>query len=600
MPEDKIKNYGTDYARWAKFFRRMGMILYLVTVFLEVGIYFVLRMQNMIKQSTQEYMWLYMIKPIMISTLIMVIGSYIIFRTRNDNVKKYTQILMITLMFGNVAYVHNVFMVALVIFSIPIFLTVVYQDQKMLNWVTLVSEVIVACIGVYSYVGKHGAGKNAYYIPSVLIVIVILLACRSIANISIRVLIEQNKALINAMEEAKRAQLLADKSNQSKTVFLSSMSHEIRTPINAVLGLDEMIIRESTEPEIRDYAMDIRSSGKALLGLVNDVLDFSKIESGKLDLVEVEYDVSSMINDLVNMISTRAQEKGLTLTLEIQQEIPHLLHGDEIRIKQIIMNLLTNAVKYTDRGEVKLCISYEKEDEDHIRLSVMVRDTGKGIKEEDLNRLFTPFERIDEKRNRNIEGTGLGMSIVKRLLGLMNSDIHVESVYGLGSDFSFTILQEVRDWQPIGNYEETYRRVKEKEMQYHEQFKAPDARILVTDDTPINLRIVQNLLKRTQVQIDVAMSGMECLRKASEKTYHVILIDHMMPEMDGIETLRHIKNDEDSMNRETPLIALSANAISGSREIYLNEGFAEYIMKPIDPVKLERTLMRFIPDELLQ
>lgn len=280
---------------------------------------------------------------------------------------------------------------------------------------------------------------------------------------SIDVLNDRTKELIKATMEAQEARKLADASNHSKTVFLSSMSHEIRTPINAVLGLDEMIIRESSEDVIKDYAMDVRSSGKALLALVNDVLDFSKIESGKLDLMIVTYDVSSMINDLVNMIANRASEKNLKFKVEVSKEIPHLLAGDEVRIKQIVINLLTNAVKYTDRGEVKLCVDYEKLNETQIKLKFLVRDTGKGIKKEDQDKLFVPFERLEKERNRNIEGTGLGMTIIESLLSLMDSKLEVESVYGLGSDFSFGIVQHVEDWTPVGDYEENYRQVKERE-----------------------------------------------------------------------------------------------------------------------------------------
>lgn len=590
----------TSYGRWSGSFRNIGVGLYIAVVLLEVGMFFVLKSQNMIEQTIPVYLVRYMFKPIFISTLIMTIGSQIIRRTSNVAVKKNTHLIMITLMFGNVAMVHSVFIVTLIIFCIPVFLTVVFQDKKLLNIITVISEAFVVYIAVRDYTTQTGAGNDAYHIPTVIIAMVLIIACNRIATTVINVLSQQHEALIKATQEAKEAQRQADESNRSKSEFLSNMSHEIRTPINAVLGLDEMIIRESSDPVVRDYAIDIRSSGKALLGLVNDVLDFSKIESGKLDLVPVVYDVSSMVNDLVNMIANRAEEKGLEFEVEVASKIPHLLYGDEIRIKQIIMNLLTNAVKYTEHGEVKLCMDAERCEDNHIKLKVMVRDTGKGIKKEDLEKLFAPFERIDEKKNRNIEGTGLGMSITKNLLALMNSELKVESVYKVGSDFSFEIVQKVEDWEPVGDYKEAYRKIKEREAQYKEQFTAPDARIMVVDDTPINLKVVQNLLKKTLVQIDVTHSGKECIKMALKNRYDVIFIDHMMPEMDGVEVLNHLRNDENSINKDSVMVALSANAIAGSREFYLESGFDEYLTKPIDPSKLESMLIKWLPDELVK
>lgn len=468
--------------------------------------------------------------------------------------------------------------------------------KKLLDFITVLSEVFVVFAAVYSSVVGEGACNQKYFLPSIIIVMILLFACRCVALQSISLLVSQANALRGAMREAVEARELADRSNQSKTVFLSRMSHDIRTPINAVLGLDEMIIRESNEESIRDYAMDIQSSGKSLLGLVNDVLDFSKIESGKLELVEVQYDLSSVVNDLVNMTSTRAYEKGLSFVVEVQPEIPHLLYGDEIRIKQVVMNLLSNAVKYTDRGEVKMCMSYRKIDEESIGLTIMVRDTGKGIKKEELDKLFTPFQRLDEGNNRNVEGTGLGMSIVKQLLALMDSELTVESVYELGSDFSFEIVQKVKSWKPVGNYADNYKRYKNKKIQYHEKFTAPDAKVLVVDDTPVNVKVFKGLLKQTLIQIDSAYSGIEGLRYARDNKYDMIFVDHMMPGMDGVEMIKQLK-EEASQNQDVPIIALTANAISGCRDFYLQNGFSEYLSKPIEPSKLEGLLIDFLPDE---
>lgn len=460
-----MEEYNTiqNYDKWRGTFRWIGVGLYLSVLFIECGMYFVLKSQNLIFQSTREYLKLYLFRPVIISTLIMVTGALLIQKVNKPDINKYIQLIMITLMFGNVTIIHSIFIVALAVFCIPIFLTVVYQDKKLLYFITMLSEGFLLYIGISCSITGTKVGSREYFIPSMIIIMVFLLACCKVAGMSIDVLNDRTKELIKATMEAQEARKLADASNHSKTVFLSSMSHEIRTPINAVLGLDEMIIRESSEDVIKDYAMDVRSSGKALLALVNDVLDFSKIESGKLDLMIVTYDVSSMINDLVNMIANRASEKNLKFKVEVSKEIPHLLAGDEVRIKQIVINLLTNAVKYTDRGEVKLCVDYEKLNETQIKLKFLVRDTGKGIKKEDQDKLFVPFERLEKERNRNIEGTGLGMTIIESLLSLMDSKLEVESVYGLGSDFSFGIVQHVEDWTPVGDYEENYRQVKERE-----------------------------------------------------------------------------------------------------------------------------------------
>ena len=404
--------------------------------------------------------------------------------------------------------------------------------------------------------------------------------------------------IMNArMEEAVRE---AEKASAAKSDFLSSMSHEIRTPLNAVLGLDEMIVRESTEPQIQDYAIEIESSGKTLLGLINDILDFSKIESGKLELISAEYEVSSVVNDLLNMIEKKARDKGLEFKVSVNQKLPHCLYGDEIRLKQIILNILSNAVKYTDKGTVTMSVNYEKEDADSIALKVRVADTGKGIRQEDIEKLFAPFERIEENKNRSIEGTGLGMSITKKLLAMMDSQLEVSSVYGKGSIFSFSVKQKVTDWNAVGDFRAAYQQVKEGERIYHESFHAPSARILVVDDTPVNMTMFRGLLKKTQIQIDTAESGKACLALAAKSRYHIIFIDHLMPDMGGIETLHHLQEDDDSVNVGVPMIALTANALSGAREMYLGEGFTDYLAKPIDGIQLEQMIRQYLPAALVE
>lgn len=396
------------------------------------------------------------------------------------------------------------------------------------------------------------------------------------------------------LDNAKRA---ADEANRSKSDFLANMSHEIRTPINAVLGMNEMILREAEDDSILTYSENIDNAGKTLLGLINDILDFSKIEAGKIEIIPVDYDLSACINDLVGMISTRAEKKGLLLNLDFDRKTPRFLNGDEVRVKQVITNILTNAVKYTEKGSVLFSIGFEKTDEpDSVILNVSVKDTGIGIKSEDLPKLFSEFERIEEKRNRNVEGTGLGMSITKELLGLMGSSLKVNSTYGVGSTFSFSVKQKVTSWDELGDYERSYHEHLSIHRKYHEKFTAPDARILVADDNPLNLMVFKSLIKKTLVNVSTSENGDDAVIMAENEKYDVIFLDHMMPGKDGIETLKEIRGS-DGPNKDTPSVCLTANAISGAKEQYIRAGFEDYLSKPIDPSELEDLLLRYIPGD---
>ena len=394
------------------------------------------------------------------------------------------------------------------------------------------------------------------------------------------------------MEELEEQKRIADEANRAKSSFLANMSHEIRTPINAVLGMDEMILRESRETQIRSYANDIRTAGKTLLSLINDILDFSKIEEGRMEIIPTQYELSSVINDLVNMIRSRAEKKGLKLELSVDPDVPHILYGDEIRIKQIALNILTNAVKYTNEGSVGLSVGYDYISDDEIMLHFGISDTGIGMKEEDMDKLFSPFSRIEEKRNRSVEGTGLGMSIVKQLLALMDSRLDVKSVYGEGSEFSFDIKQKVVSREPMGDVLARLEAGIQESDVYHATFIAPDAHLLVVDDTEVNLAVFTNLLKQTKVDIDTAASGRSALGRIASKDYDIIFIDHMMPDMDGIETLNRMKESKDT---DTVYIALTANAVSGARQMYLDAGFADYLSKPVDGMRLEEMVKRYLP-----
>ena len=396
------------------------------------------------------------------------------------------------------------------------------------------------------------------------------------------------------MKEAADAAIAAGK---AKSQFLAQMSHEIRTPINAVLGMNEMILRESSDENILDYAANIQSAGRTLLSIINSILDFSKIEDGKMEIIPVKYDIASMINNLVNSIAERARDKSLDFIVDVDEKLPSVLLGDDVRITQVIMNLLTNAVKYTEEGKVTLSIKEGKRDANFVYLDVQVKDTGIGIREEDMIKLFESFERLEEKRNRNIEGTGLGMSIVTKLLEMMDSELHVESVYGVGSVFSFCLRQSIVDAHPIGDYVKRLERSKGQSEEVTHLY-APKARVLVVDDNAMNLKVVKNLMKLNGIVPDQVLSGMEAIEMIRRKNYDIVFLDHMMPKMDGIETLAKIKEEHLKAEGMT-IIALTANAVVGAKEIYLQAGFDDYLSKPIEVDRLEKKLAKYLPKDIV-
>ena len=416
--------------------------------------------------------------------------------------------------------------------------------------------------------------------------------------------------LINAEERAKEsdelrmAKLVAENASRQKSTFLANMSHEIRTPINAIMGMNEMVLRECENDNIRIYSENIQSASRLLLSLVNDVLDFSKIESGKMEIVCDNYYLDVMIHDVVNLIRGKAEQKNLEFYVEVQKEIPNQLFGDELRNRQIIGNLLNNAVKYTQEGSVSLKITYdtsEPEDgeQNRIELLIQVSDTGIGIRQEDMGKLFGNFERLDLEKNRNIEGTGLGLAITKKLAEAMGGSVEVTSEYGRGSTFSVRLPQKVVDSTPIGEFEMGAVAETDTQGVYMEKFHAPEARILVVDDNNMNLMVVKGLLKKTKVQIVTCNNGRECLERMQKEHFHIILLDHMMPGMDGMEVIKRTRTLENNMCTSTPIIALTANALKGMKEMYLEAGFTDYLSKPVDGEKLEQMVRKYLPEELV-
>ena len=421
----------------------------------------------------------------------------------------------------------------------------------------------------------------------------------------------QADRLAEEKERADEARAEAEAANEAKGNFLANMSHEIRTPINAVLGMDEMILRETREHSTKSYAMDIFTAGQTLLSLINDILDFSKIESGKMEIVPVEYELSSVINDLYNMAKARVKDKDLKIVVEVDETIPSWYYGDDVRLRQVVTNILTNAVKYTPEGTVTLSVTGQRVPaasavtEDNVNtspedclLTFSVQDTGIGIKEEDIPKLYEAYQRIEEGRNRNIEGTGLGMNITVQLLSLMESRMEVSSVYGEGSRFWFTVRQPVVDETVIGDLQQRISQRTES-YSYEAGFIAKDAKVLVVDDNAMNRKVFAGLLSPTKVEVIEAEGGLEAIELCHKTRFDIIFMDHMMPGMDGIEAMHRIKEDTEGASAGIPIYILTANAVAGAREQYLAEGFDGFLSKPIVSAKLEEAVRSNLPEEKL-
>lgn len=441
-----------------------------------------------------------------------------------------------------------------------------------------------------SYTIKVGdLGKYSRFGTVIYAVIMLFLCLKRVIQSMVSETQRQNVIL-------KESEQRAEKANRAKSEFLSNMSHEIRTPLNAVIGMNEMIIREEKEEEVKQYALAAQHSAQALLSLINDILDISKIEAGKIELVENEYEVMSLLVDSYNLIINRLTDKGLVANVNCDKMMPQKLYGDMFRIRQIFVNLLTNAVKYTNEGHIDISLKGYHTPEG-FWLQFMVKDTGIGMTKENVAKLFNKFERFDLNRNRNVEGTGLGLSITKELVSLMGGTIDVESEYGKGTCFTVSIPQKIICEEPVGTFElETWKNVKEQEK-YERSFTAKNACVLVVDDVDINQKVFRNLLKQTLIQIDTASSGAECLAMAQKKKYDLIFMDYMMPNMSGVETRYKMLADEHSQNKETPMIMLTANTLAGVEEEYKKEGFAGYLSKPIDGEKLEFLTRQMLPED---
>ena len=595
--QDELRETAPEYEKWRRRLFIMNCVIATGVFLLEIGVNIILFVQGKVNPDIVYHLMRYLVVPSgLVFLAVLFDGIMMRCFPNKDWLLNYIMVLTVVFMCTVVAVTHYVFPITMTAFVIPVLMSVVFGNNRMTAATAASCSVCVILTGIWRNI--DGTDTDRYYVvQEVVIFLGIIFMSLIVAEIVNSLITEQNHRLLDALRKEKRSQQEAEAANMAKSSFLANMSHEIRTPINAILGMNEMILREEKDPAIRGYAGNIQASGNSLLSIVSDVLDISKIESGKLEIIPVDYEVNSLISDCCNMAAGRAKAKELELLVECADNVPMKLCGDETHIRQIIMNLLTNAVKYTEKGTVKLIVSGRFTDGGFV-LKVDVSDTGIGIAEENLPQLFTQFQRFDLQRNRNIEGTGLGLSIVKRLCDLMSGTITARSVLGSGSTFTVELPQKVVDSTPCGGVNLNYSAGAEHE--YHHSFEAPEAKILAVDDLPVNLLVIANLLKETRIKIDTAGSGRECLDKCSQQKYDLILMDHMMPEMDGVQTFEKLHGDKSSPNFETPVIMLTANALAGMREQYMDVGFADYVSKPVRGAKLEEAIRRNLPESLIK
>lgn len=676
---------------WRKLFTKIGIYCYFGIVICEIGMFFMLKSGNQIEGPISDYLKTYLIFPIVINGCMLVLQALAQkFLKKHNTLLDTLPIFTIVTILGITCTIHCLFSGTMSMFCLPITITVAYSNHLITVATTAYSFVWIIISGIYRYASGVITGR-AYIVPDVIIALATVFVCAIIAYVISRLMEKNRQELAEATSQAQNA-------NKAKSIFLSNMSHEIRTPMNAIIGMTDIMMRDEHTPESVDYLRNIKNSGNALITIINDILDFSKIESGKLELVSEEYEPAAMISDLSMIFWNRIGEKNIELIFDIDPTLPSRLYGDSLRVRQVIINLLNNAVKFTDSGFVKLTVKLESIDNEEVVLWVSVKDTGRGIREQDLGKLFNSFEQMDIKKDRSIEGTGLGLAISKQLVTLLGGTIGVNSEYGKGSEFYFTIRQKLTD----ATYSNTLKRdpkslrigahfcnmyeasefnqllvslsippakktltedldffftddieflklpetrqvLKSKNVTvYHMlnpmqktthqrfvqnankpiyslnlfrmlneevvtntshsetiHFTAPQANVLLVDDNAMNLTVAKGLLKPIGMNIDTAINGEEAVAMVKENHYDLILMDHMMPIMDGIEATQAIRAMEDEYYKNLPILALTANALVESCNEFLQNGMNDFIAKPIEIKDICTKLMKWLPPELV-
>ena len=452
-----MENLLPDYAVWRRKYAKATVSVYFIIIIMEFVIFFVLKSNDMILQSISKYIREYFIRPIVWLSFNGIISIIISRSVISEKIKNAVPVISFTCMVGVVAIIHNVFFVTMLLFCIPISMTIVFGDKLLLRLTTVLSTLFVIGVVAYCYTHGHTSRSNAYFLPSVLISLVAIWFCSSVASTLIELLNNQNQKLLRAVEEANRA-------NESKSAFLSNMSHEIRTPMNAIVGITDIMLRTKRDPAEERYLLNIKNSGTALLSIINDILDFSKIESGKMTVVNDNYSFYSMLDDLSLIFWNRIGDKKIELLYDIDINMPDYIYGDAIRVRQLIINIVNNAIKFTDEGFVRLSVKVGKIEGNDIELFISVADSGQGIKEEDMPKLFSSFEQVNTKKNHSKEGTGLGLAISKQLINMMGGEIGVDSEFGKGTTFSFNIHQGITDKTVIPNYDDLKQALSEKKI----------------------------------------------------------------------------------------------------------------------------------------
>ncbi|MCM1155145.1 MAG: DegV family EDD domain-containing protein [Roseburia sp.] len=485
---------------------------------------------------------------------------------------------------------------AVVWFALGLFYVFLMFSGKRLAFFLLLSIVVDVFTYVYGYYYPESItpmdSTAAAYLDSLFAVLAVGLAGGAILKV-------QMKMFDIERTVARRQQEELEQISNSKNSFFASMSHEIRTPINTIIGLNEMILRESSEEATKEYAQNIQSASRMLLSLVSDILDLSQMEMKKMEIIPLEYKTVDLFGDLIDMIQVRLKEKNLEFLVDIDENLPSVMYGDMKRVKQVVLNILTNAAKYTQEGSVTLSVHAEVPSDKEITLKISVADTGIGIRKEDLQHIYDSFKRADARKNLKVEGSGLGLSITRQLVDLMDGEITVDSIYTKGSTFTVSLPQLIVDPTPIG-YVRFLSRSRIKTKEYRQSFEAPEARILIVDDNPMNSMVESKLLKETRIKVDIAESGLQCLEMTKRKFYHVILMDHMMPEMDGPQTLKELRKQKNGLCRDSAVIVLSANTAAEAGGQYIEEGFDGYLEKPIQGTLLEAEILKFLPEDIIE